>query len=99
MNNNKIVTLNDTITVNTFLVNETIDDNLNWTGEKGIIYRSLKDISMTSSWVSGLWRDMSPKYIGIRIEQKDKVFYGWIKVANNWGLIIYNYACTIPYEL
>ncbi|MBN2775853.1 MAG: hypothetical protein JXR31_16475 [Prolixibacteraceae bacterium] len=54
---------------------------------------------MTSSWVSGLWRDMSPKYIGIRIEQKDKVFYGWIKVANNWGLIIYDYACTIPYEL
>lgn len=88
----------DCTLVDTLTHDDTINNTLNWARDTCILYNHYWDQSGANS-NTGLWNNVTNKYIGTKILVDDKTLFGWIhvEIGNGWNLTIIDYACTSGY--
>lgn len=83
LGNNSIAMDSTNLLIDTLGFNDRIDSTLNWQSREdyrlkwGILY-SYDGIEYQEPEKKGLWNGQKNKYVGIRIENEDKIIYGWI---------------------
>ncbi len=88
----------DSNSVDTLMLNNTINNNLHWQNGIGILYFK-SDVYLQPSSQGGLWKNSINKFIGIKINVDNEILFGWIRLetTNGWNIILKDYACTAGY--
>ena len=88
----------DSNSVDTLVLNNTINADLHWQNESGMLYFEY-NVYLQPYSQGGLWKNAVNKYIGVKINVDDKILFGWIRIetTNGWNNILVDYACTVEY--
>ena len=76
-------------------MNDTINQNRNWSDTTALLYSYCQYIGQTETTSHGYWYNQDHLYVGIKIVKGNHQFFGWIDLKGN---VIRQYGITIPYR-